>query len=53
MITCLSSVHEALRDDMHVLRLAPSVHSVRVALRQLLLTAEGQAQEGRADRARG
>ncbi|MFE3449371.1 hypothetical protein ACFXJ8_10585 [Nonomuraea sp. NPDC059194] len=45
VITCLSSVHEALRDDMHVLRLAPSVHSVRVALRQLLLTAEGQAQE--------
>ncbi len=45
VITCLSSVHEALRGDMHVLRLAPSVHSVRVALRQLLLTAEGQAQE--------
>ncbi|MEU8245181.1 hypothetical protein [Nonomuraea sp. NPDC048916] len=45
VITCLSSVHEALRDDMRVLRLAPSVHSVRVALRQLLLTAEGQAQE--------
>ncbi|TMR98907.1 hypothetical protein [Nonomuraea basaltis] len=45
VITCLSSVHEALREDMHVLRLAPSVHSVRVALRQLLLTAEGQAQE--------
>ncbi|GAA0912959.1 hypothetical protein [Nonomuraea longicatena] len=44
-ITCLSSVHEALRGEMHVLRLAPSVHSVRVALRQLLLTAEGQAQE--------
>ncbi|MEU4228032.1 hypothetical protein AB0F17_27395 [Nonomuraea sp. NPDC026600] len=45
VITCLSSVHEALRGQMHVLRLAPSVHSVRVALRQLLLTAEGQAQE--------
>ncbi|MEU7852628.1 hypothetical protein [Nonomuraea sp. NPDC049141] len=45
VITCLSSVHEALRGEMHVLRLAPSVHSVRVALRQLLLTAEGQAQE--------
>ncbi|PZG12446.1 hypothetical protein C1J01_32810 [Nonomuraea aridisoli] len=45
VITCISSVHEALRDEMHVLRLAPSVHSVRVALRQLLLTAEGQAQE--------
>ncbi|MFI6322327.1 hypothetical protein ACIBG8_32655 [Nonomuraea sp. NPDC050556] len=45
VITCLSSVYEALRGQMHVLRLAPSVHSVRVALRQLLLTAEGQAQE--------
>jgi hypothetical protein len=45
VITCLSSAHEALRDGPHVLRLAPSVHSVRVALRQLLLTAEGQAQE--------
>jgi len=46
VITCLSTVHEALRgDDLPVLRLAPSVHSVRVALRQLLLTAEGQAQE--------
>ncbi|MER6947888.1 hypothetical protein ABT294_28020 [Nonomuraea sp. NPDC000554] len=45
VITCLSSVHEALRDEMQVLRLAPSVHSIRVALRQLLLTTEGQAQE--------
>lgn len=45
VITCLSSVHEALRDEMHVLRLVPSIHSVRVALRQLLLSAEGQAQE--------
>ncbi|WP_394490062.1 hypothetical protein [Nonomuraea sp. JJY05] len=45
VITCLSSVHEALRDELHVLRLVPSVHSVRVALRQLMLTAEGQAQE--------
>ncbi|MEU6425639.1 hypothetical protein ABZ860_07040 [Microbispora sp. NPDC046973] len=45
VITCLSSVHEALRNEMHVLRLVPSIHSVRVALRQLLLSAEGQAQE--------
>jgi hypothetical protein len=44
-ITCLSSVYEALRGEMHVLRLVPSVHSVRVAIRQLLLTAEGQVQE--------
>jgi hypothetical protein len=45
VITCLRSVYEALCDDMHVLRLVPSVHSVRVAVRQLLLTAEGQVQE--------
>ncbi|MEV6864963.1 hypothetical protein AB0M44_28635 [Streptosporangium subroseum] len=45
VITCLSSVHEALRGKLPVLRLAPSVHSVRVALRQLLMSAEGQAQE--------
>jgi hypothetical protein len=45
VITCLSSVHEALRGRLPVLRLAPSVHSVRVALRQLRLSAEGQAQE--------
>ncbi|WP_240506242.1 hypothetical protein [Thermoactinospora rubra] len=44
-ITCLSSVYEELRGEMKILRLVPSVHSVRVALRQLLLTAEGQAQE--------
>ncbi|MCG5218438.1 hypothetical protein [Streptosporangium sp. KLBMP 9127] len=44
-ITCLSSVHEELRGEIHVLRLVPSIHSVRVALRQLLLSAEGQAQE--------
>lgn len=45
VITCLSSVRDALHGEMHVLRLAPSARSVRVALRQVLLTAEGQAQE--------
>ncbi|GGO74970.1 hypothetical protein [Nonomuraea cavernae] len=45
VITCLGSVHEALRGDMRVLRLVPAAHSVRMALRQLLLTAEGQAQQ--------
>lgn len=44
-VTCLSSAHEALRAEMAVLRLAPSPHSVRVALRQLLLRADNQAQE--------
>lgn len=45
VITCLSSVHDALRGKLPVLRLAPSTHSVRIALRRLLLSAEGQAQE--------
>lgn len=45
VITCLSSVRDALQGERHVLRLAPSARSVRVALRQVLLTAEGQAQE--------
>ncbi|NUT32324.1 MAG: hypothetical protein HOV79_04525, partial [Hamadaea sp.] len=44
-VTCVRSVYEALRDEMPVVRLAPSVHSVRIALRQLLLTADNQAQE--------
>jgi hypothetical protein len=44
-VTCLSSAHEVLRGEMAVLRLAPSPHSVRVALRQLLLHANSQAQE--------
>lgn len=44
-VTCLSSAHEALRPEMPVLRLAPSPHSVRVALRHLLLHADNQAQE--------
>ncbi|SCL26762.1 hypothetical protein GA0070624_3368 [Micromonospora rhizosphaerae] len=44
-VTCLSSVYEVLRHEMPVLRLAPSNHSVRTALRQLLLEANSQAQE--------
>ncbi|MCW3819235.1 hypothetical protein ONA91_32815 [Micromonospora sp. DR5-3] len=44
-VTCISSVHEALRDELPVFRLAPSNHSVRTALRQLLLYASSQAQE--------
>lgn len=44
-ITCLSSVHEALRDELTVLRLVPSKGSIRVALRQLLPAAEGQVTE--------
>jgi hypothetical protein len=44
-VTCLGSAHEALRTEMPVLRLAPSPHSVRVALRHLLLYADNQAQE--------
>lgn len=44
-VTCLGSAFRALRDEMPVLRLAPSVHAVRIALRQLLLYADNQAQE--------
>jgi len=44
-VTCLSSAYEVLRAEMAVLRLAPSPHSVRVALRHLLLYADNQAQE--------
>lgn len=44
-ITCVNSVYEALRDDQAVLRLAPSTHSIKIALRQLLLATEGQLQE--------
>ena len=39
------SVHEELRGEIARAAPGPSVHSVRVALRQLLLSAEGQAQE--------
>jgi hypothetical protein len=44
-VTCLRSAHEALRAEMPVLRLAPSPHSVRVALRHLMLSTDNQAQE--------
>ncbi|GAA3777741.1 hypothetical protein [Micromonospora maritima] len=44
-VTCISSVHEVLRHEMPVFRLAPSIHSVRTALRQVLLAANSQAQE--------
>jgi hypothetical protein len=40
-ITCLGSAYAALRGEMHAVRLAPSRHSVRGALRQLILTIEG------------
>ncbi|MEU4780012.1 hypothetical protein ACLQ22_28690 [Micromonospora sp. DT178] len=44
-VTCLSSVYETLRHEMPAFRLAPSNHSVRTALRQLLLQVGSQAQE--------
>lgn len=44
-ITCLRSVYEVLRQEMPVLRLAPSHDAVRTALRQLLLQVSSQAQE--------
>lgn len=44
-VTCLSSVYDVLRREMPAFRLVPSNHSVRIALRQLLLSADSQAQE--------
>ncbi|MFC0532436.1 hypothetical protein [Phytohabitans kaempferiae] len=44
-VTCLSSAYDVLAEELPALRLAPSSHSVRVALRQLLLAADNQAQE--------
>ncbi|HEY2670432.1 MAG TPA: hypothetical protein VGJ07_08665 [Rugosimonospora sp.] len=44
-ITCLSSAYEILRGEMPALRLVPSTHSVRIALRQLMLQADSQLQE--------
>ncbi|MEU9508007.1 hypothetical protein AB0D32_17215 [Micromonospora sp. NPDC048170] len=44
-VTCISSVYEVLHHEMPAYRLAPSNHSVRTALRQLLLHVGSQAQE--------
>ncbi len=44
-ITCVSSAYEVLRHEMPTLRLVPSSYSVRVALRQVLLSATSQLQE--------
>lgn len=44
-VTCLSSAYEVLCTEMPVLRLVPSAHSVRIAVGQLLLHADSQAQE--------
>jgi hypothetical protein len=44
-ITCLRSAYEVLRGEMPVLRLVPSAHSVRIALRQVMLQADSQLQE--------
>lgn len=44
-VTCISSVYDVLRHEMPAVRLAPSNHAVRTALRQLLLHASSQAQE--------
>lgn len=35
-ITCLRSAYDALRHDLHALRLAPSVHSIRAAARSVV-----------------
>lgn len=37
-ITCLGSAYRVLEQEMHAVRLAPSRHSIRAALRHLVLT---------------
>ena len=44
-ITCVSSVYEALRDEITILRLVPSSDSIRTTLRQLLLLTSNQTSE--------
>lgn len=44
-VTCISSVYEVLRHELPAVRLVPSVHSVRVALRQVMLHADSRAHE--------
>lgn len=41
-VTCLRSAYDSLRERVPTLRLAPSVHSVRVATRHLLLALESE-----------
>lgn len=44
-VTCLRSAYEVLCAEMPAFRLVPSAYSVRIAVRQLLLHADNQAQE--------
>lgn len=44
-ITCVSSVYNELRDDITILRLVPSWHSIQTSIRQLLLVTTNQVQE--------
>ena len=44
-ITCLRSVYQELQDEQPIYRLAPSTHSVRTALRQLVLHTDSQVHE--------
>lgn len=41
-ITCVQSVHEVLREEMTALRLVPSIHSIREALRAVLMDVLGR-----------
>lgn len=44
-ITCVSTVYNELRDEITILRLVPSWHSVHTAIRQLLLVTTNQVHE--------
>lgn len=45
VITCVSSVYEALQDEMVCVRLAPSLDAVRTAANELLLVTTNQVNE--------
>ncbi|MDP3951387.1 hypothetical protein [Microbacterium sp.] len=44
-ITCVSTVYEQLNSELTILRLVPSWHSIRFAIRQLLLVTTNQNSE--------
>lgn len=44
-ITCVSSVYEELKDELTILRLVPSWHSIRTTIQQLVLVTTNQIHE--------
>lgn len=44
-ITCVSTVYDELQDELTIVRLVPSRHSIRLTIRQLLLMTTNQVHE--------